>query len=95
MPSIELTVRNPSGLHARPAALFVRAASSFTSTISIANLDRDGGQAVNAKSILLLMTIGAAQGHRVRITAQGGDAEQALEALREAVDGGLGEPIAS
>jgi multiphosphoryl transfer protein len=93
VPKIELAVRNPSGLHARPAALFVQVAGRFVSTISVENLDRAGGQSVNAKSILLVMTIGVGQGHRIRITADGQDAEQALVALQEAVDGGLGEPV--
>ena len=43
MAEIEVDVRNPSGLHARPAAAFVRAAGGFTAVVSVANLSRDSG----------------------------------------------------
>lgn len=91
MPSIELQVLNPSGLHARPASVFVEAAAGFESRITIENLDR-GSRAVDAKSILFLLTIGVLRGHRVRITAEGPDADAALVTLRDLVEGGLGEP---
>lgn len=91
MPSIELQVLNPSGLHARPATTFVEAAAAFQSRITIENLDR-GSRAVDAKSILFLLTIGVLRGHRVRVTAEGPDADAALLALRDLVEGGIGEP---
>lgn len=91
MPSIELQVLNPSGLHARPATMFVEAAAAFQSQITIENLDR-GSRAVDAKSILFLLTIGVLRGHRVRVTAEGPDADAALIALRGLVEGGIGEP---
>jgi len=90
--SIELLVRNASGLHARPATLFVEAAARYASRITIENLDR-GPRAVDAKSVLMLLTIGVTVGHRVRITADGPDADAALAGLRELVESGLGEPI--
>jgi phosphotransferase system HPr (HPr) family protein len=90
MPSIELQVHNPSGLHARPAALFVEAASGFASRITVENLDR-GSRSVDAKSILFLLTIGVLCGHRIRISSEGPDAEAALEALATLVRDGLGE----
>jgi len=92
MPAIELQVRNPAGLHARPAALFVEDAGRFASKITIENLER-GPRAVDAKSILMLLTIGVVRGHRIRITADGPDAEEALASLRDLVDSGLGEAI--
>jgi phosphotransferase system HPr (HPr) family protein len=91
VPSIELTVANPSGLHARPATLFVETAAGFQSRITVENLDR-GSRAVDAKSILFLLTIGVLRGHRIRLTADGSDADEALAALRELVESGLGEP---
>ncbi len=90
MPSIELTVRNPSGLHARPATLFVETASGFASRITVENLDR-ASRTVDAKSVLLLLTAGVAAGHRIRLTAEGPDADEALATLRAAVESGLGE----
>jgi phosphotransferase system HPr (HPr) family protein len=93
MPSIDLEVRNPSGLHARPATLFVETAASYQSRITVENLDR-GSAAVDAKSILFLLTIGVLSGHHIRITGDGPDADAALEALATLVREGLGEPIA-
>lgn len=93
MPVIELPVLNPSGLHARPATVFVETATAFRSRITIENLDR-ATRAVDAKSILFLLTIGVLRGHRVRITAEGPDADEALAALRDVVEAGLGEPTA-
>src|SRR3972149_6879314 len=83
MQSRELILRNPSGLHARPAALFVEVASRFGARITVENLDR-GSRTVDAKSILLLLTAGVQRGHRIRIAAAG-PAE--AEALRGAPPG--------
>lgn len=90
MPSIELQVTNPSGIHARPATTFVAIASGFGARITLENLDR-GSRAVDAKSLLMLLTAGVIAGHRIRISAEGDDAEAALRALRDAVESGLGE----
>lgn len=90
MRTLELTVVNPSGLHARPASLFVEAAARFSSRITVENLDR-GSRPVDAKSILMLLTAGVQRGHRIRLSAAGPDEEEALAALRELVEGGLGE----
>ncbi len=92
MTSVELTVRNPSGLHARPATVFVETASRFASRITVENLDR-GSRAVDAKSVLMLLTAGVVAGHRIRVTADGPDADDALAALARAVESGLGEPL--
>jgi len=90
MRTLDLTVVNPSGLHARPASLFVEAAARFNSRITVENLDREG-RPVDAKSILMLLTAGVQRGHRIRLSADGPDEEEALAALRELVEGGLGE----
>jgi phosphotransferase system HPr (HPr) family protein len=88
--TIEIQVTNPSGLHARPATLFVEAAGRFESRIRIENLDR-GSRAVDAKSILMLLTIGVINGQRIRISADGPDADAAVETLRDLVATGLTE----
>jgi phosphotransferase system HPr (HPr) family protein len=93
MDSVEIQVTNPSGLHARPATRFVETASRFQARVSVENLDR-GSRAVDAKSILMLLTIGVVSGHRIRISADGPDADAAVEALRELVASGLGETTA-
>jgi phosphotransferase system HPr (HPr) family protein len=91
--AVEMDVRNPSGLHARPAALFVKTASSFVSTITVENLTREK-PAVNAKSIIAILTAGVAHGHRIRILATGDDEEAAVATLGELVASGVGEPLA-
>ena len=64
MPTIELQVTNPSGIHARPATHFVKIASGFASRITLENLDR-ASRPVDAKSLLMLLTAGVVAGHRV------------------------------
>ncbi len=87
MPSIELTITNEVGLHARPAALFVQEASKFKSEVSV----RNGDQEVNAKSILGVLTLGADQGCVITVTAEGEDAEAALEAIKALHANNFGE----
>jgi phosphotransferase system HPr (HPr) family protein len=92
MQTIEITLRNASGLHARPAALFVQTAAKFASRITVENLDR-GSKPVDAKSILLVLTAGVQRGHRVRLTAEGPDESEAIATLEAAIRSGLGEPV--
>lgn len=91
----EVEVRNPSGLHARPAATFVRAAGGFASDVQVTNLTRDGGKSASAKSVLGVMGLGVSAGHRIRIAATGEDAEGAVTTLADLVEAGLGEDLAS
>ncbi len=92
MQSVELEVRNPSGLHARPASIFVKTAAGFRSRVQIENLSR-GTAPGDAKSILTMLAAGVKQGHTVRITADGEDEVGAIEALADLVRSGIGEPI--
>jgi phosphotransferase system HPr (HPr) family protein len=92
MRSTERTVLNPSGIHARPGATFVRTAARFGSKITLENLDRES-PVIDAKSILSVMGSGVKQGHRIRITADGPDEDDAIAALEAAIDGGLGESL--
>ena len=91
MRSIEVEIRMATGLHARPAADFVRAAGGFASTIRIENLTGRRPPA-NAKSITSVLAAGAESGHIVKITAEGPDEEQAVETLVELL-AGLDEPV--
>ena len=68
-------------LHARPAGVFVREASRFTSSIAVAA----NGKRANAKSILEVLGLGAEGGTELRISASGDDADQALATLAELV----------
>ena len=94
MAQAEIEVRNPSGLHARPAAEFVRAASGFTSDVRVTNLTRDEARSASAKSVLGVMGLGVARGHTVRIDADGSDADDAVSTLVDLIAAGLGEEIA-
>jgi PTS hybrid protein len=90
--AIEVDVRNPSGLHARPAAVFVKAASAMPADVRVANLTTGSGE-VSAKSILAVLGLGVSSGHRIRLSVVGEDEDGALRALAELVAGGLGEAL--
>lgn len=72
-------IRNSCGLHARPASLFVQAAVTYESEISVRN--ETTGDKVDGKSVMGLLMLAAPRGTRLTITASGNDAERALEAL--------------
>lgn len=78
----KVIVQNKTGLHARPAALFVQKANQFKSDVSIVKGTKD----VNAKSIIGVMSLGAGQGSEISIKAKGEDARQAVDALAELLD---------
>jgi phosphocarrier protein HPr len=77
----ETTVGPEEGLHARPAAQFVKTAKRFASEIVVVKGEREA----NAKSSLKIMTLGAKKGDKIVIRAKGGDAEEALDALTELI----------
>ncbi|KLU60646.1 HPr-like protein Crh [Peptococcaceae bacterium CEB3] len=80
-------ILNKAGLHARPASLFVRAASSFKSEVSL----EKGGKKVTAKSILGVLSLGIRLGDEVVLRCQGPDEEEALTQLTELVYSKFGE----
>lgn len=90
MQTAEVDVHNASGLHARPAATFVRAAAGFRSQVRIENVTRGSGP-VNAKSLLAVLGSGVERGHRIRISVDGEDEEAAIGALRTLAESGFGE----
>jgi phosphotransferase system HPr (HPr) family protein len=90
MQNIRLTVNHPVGLHARPAAQFVKAASQYESEITVANITQDS-EAVNAKSILLVLTLGVHQGHEIEIIANGADEGDVITTLKDLVESNFGE----
>ena len=77
MPDLRLTVIDPSGLHARPAARFVQAASRFASRIAI----RHDGREADAKSLIALLGLTIRPSTEITLTADGPDADEALAAL--------------
>ena len=86
------TVRNETGLHARPSAVLVQTLKPFAAKINVENLDR-GTTPANAKSTMKVVALGASKGARLRFVAEGEDAQQAIEALAKAFESGLGESV--
>ena len=76
----EFVVRNEHGLHARPGTMLVNTIKQFESEITVTNLDGTGKPA-NGRSLMKVVALGVKKGHRLRFTAQGADAEQALKRL--------------
>ncbi len=87
MPEVMVTLRNASGLHARPAKIFARAAAAHAADVSV---EKDGRR-VNAKSVLSLLTLDCHQGDEILIGVEGDDAEAALAELVALVEAKLGE----
>ena len=81
MLSKEVTVPNKLGIHARPAAQFVKTASQFEAEIRV---EKDGEE-INGKSIMGLMMLAAGHGSVLKLIAEGPDAEEALQALEDLV----------
>tara|TARA_B100000900_G_C20579630_1_gene716908 strand:+ start:1499 stop:1765 length:267 start_codon:yes stop_codon:yes gene_type:complete len=87
MLSKEVTVPNKLGIHARPAAQFVKTASQFEAEIRV---EKDGEE-INGKSIMGLMMLAAGHGSVLKLIAEGPDAEEALQALEDLVARNFGE----
>jgi phosphocarrier protein len=77
----EITIINRLGLHARPAAMFVRIASRFRSEVWVAK----EGEQINGKSIMGLMMLAAGQGSKLTIKCEGPDADKVMEELEELI----------
>jgi phosphotransferase system HPr (HPr) family protein len=87
MPEATVTLRNASGLHARPAKIFARAAAASAADVSV---EKDGRR-VNAKSVLSLLTLDCHQGDEIVISADGEEAEATLAELVALVEAKIGE----
>jgi len=83
----EVPIVNRLGLHARPAAMFVRIASRYRSEIWVSK----EGEEVNGKSIMGLMMLAAGQGSKLRIRCKGVDAEKAMEELEALINAKFNE----
>lgn len=81
------TIQNTLGLHARAAAMFVKVANRYRSHISV----RRDATAVNGKSIMGVLMLAAANGTKVQITAEGPDADAAVQELGKLIGERFGE----
>ena len=86
----EIALPNADGLHARPAALLVKAVAGFDATVTVSDVTTGKGPA-SAGSLIAVMSLGAARGHVLRLEADGPDAAAAVSALVALVAGGFGE----
>jgi phosphotransferase system HPr (HPr) family protein len=84
-----LTLANPNGLHARPAAVFAQAAKGFSASICL-HKQQDSA---NAKSLVAIMALQTAQGDVVQVSAVGADAEVAIKTLAQLLVEGCGETV--
>ena len=80
MPSRTVTISNKLGLHARPAMMLAECAGGFKSKVTIRR--EDGGDEIDAKSIMQLLMLAGTRGTRLKVKAEGGDAGAALKAGR-------------
>lgn len=83
----EVLVQNQVGLHARPATFFIQKANEYKSSIWVEKEERR----VNAKSLLGVLSLGIVGGTTIRIIADGGDEEEAVNSLVDLVNSGFTE----
>lgn len=77
----EVVVNNQVGLHARPATFFIQKANEFKSSVWV----EAGSRRVNAKSLLGVLSLGIVKGTAIQLAAEGGDEEEAVNALVELI----------
>ena len=85
--SRHVTIVNRRGLHARASARFVKCAEGFDAAVQVVK----DGQSVDGTSIMGLITLAAPTGSTVELTAEGPEAEAAMEALTGLIESGFGE----
>lgn len=85
--SADIGIVNRRGLHARAAAKLVTLAEQFSASVEVAK----DGQSVSARSIMGLMMLGAGIGSTVRLSAEGFDAKEALDAIAALIEAGFHE----
>ncbi|HEY3209140.1 MAG TPA: HPr family phosphocarrier protein [Actinomycetota bacterium] len=87
MPEATVTLRNATGLHARPAKVFAKAAAASSADVVVMK----DGREVNAKSVLSVLTLDCHQGDEIVIRTEGDGAAETLAELVRLVESGLGE----
>ena len=87
MTEATLTIENKTGIHARPASVFVQTAAKFKSKVQV----QAKGKTADAKSILMLMSLGLSKGTEITISADGPDEADAVAALKELIETKFGE----
>lgn len=85
MKSFSYTIKDKTGIHARPAGLVAKLAKSFKSNVTI----EKGEKSVNAEKLMMLMSMGVKFGDTVRITVDGEDEDEAFEKIKSFFEGNL------
>ena len=83
----KITIENKTGIHARPASIFVQTATKFKSKIQL----QAKGKTIDAESILMIMSMGLVKGTEVTIIADGPDEAEAVKALKDLIESKFGE----
>ncbi len=83
----EIEIKNELGLHARPAAMFVQAANRFSAKVHVMK----DGETINGKSIMGVMMLAAAKGTKIKVIAEGEDAQKAIDELGQLFINKFGE----
>ena len=87
----KVKIKNPTGLHLRPAGLFCKTAMQFKSKITVLKKTRHEDVTANAKSVLSVLGACVQSGDEIEIQCNGVDEQEALAAMVAAVENGLGE----
>lgn len=85
--SVELEIRNSSGVHVRPAGIIARTLANVQSEVTLIY----NNKRVNAKSIMSILTLGIPQGAKIELCAKGTDAEHVIQEIAKLVESGFGE----
>ena len=85
--TVDVVIDNRNGLHARPAAMFVKISSRYRAEVWV---EKDG-ERVNGKSIMGLMMLAAGKGSKLTVLAEGSDAEKAVSEIKSLVETRFGE----
>ncbi len=91
MVSGKVKIKNPTGLHLRPAGLFCKTAMQFGSKIVIRKINKSEDVTANAKSVLSILGACIKSGDEIEILCEGKDEEEALKEMVRIVEDGLGE----
>ncbi|MTI47549.1 HPr family phosphocarrier protein [Sporosalibacterium faouarense] len=87
MYKVEVELKNETGLHARPASVFVKEASGYSSEIFVIKDEKT----YNGKSIMGILSMGAGKGDKIILQADGEDEKEAVEALKSLIENNFGE----
>lgn len=87
MKKVKVILNNETGLHARPASMFIKEASKYSSEIKVIKDERE----YNGKSIMGVLSMGAGKGSKLTIAAEGVDENEAVKGLEKLIDSNFGE----